>query len=256
MANAIWYLSPPPRFACIELKSKLWQVRHLLRPVGPEEYDAATACLSNLCPLYALGDLRSGTQLLNESEADAQLSLQGLRDRRVKALVLRVQEKCGHLELELSQRAGQYPFGFSYSSGHSTVSESYHARQITPRSWAGIPTPIGMVAGIFLNGAEEIAFRRLTQQVSIGSPLVAGLRAAYKMEELVEIFDPLPPTFKALLKRATEALQVREIQEPCCGLGLLILACLDVACSRFPFLSGGERGSPLLINPAPVSRER
>ena len=44
--------------------------------------------------------------------------------------------------------------------------------------------------------------------MSIGSPLVAGVRAAYKMEELAEIFDPLPLTFKALLKRASEALQV------------------------------------------------
>ena len=73
---------------------------------------------------------------------------------------------------------------------------------------ATIPPPLGVITGIFLNSADDTAFRRLTQQMSIGSPLVAGVRAAYKMEEFAEIFDPLPLTYKALLKRASEALQV------------------------------------------------
>jgi hypothetical protein len=46
------------------------EVRRTFREIGPDEYDAVTRRHPELCPLYALGDRRSGRQLLADFPAD------------------------------------------------------------------------------------------------------------------------------------------------------------------------------------------
>ena len=185
------------------------QVRHLFRLVNPEDYDTATRSLWDTCPLYMLGDQRRGADLLHDCETDAQLPLEKLAARRIEGLIRRLEEKCACLEQgedALSQASSFAPASAASSDSHLSRPRG----KVSDCRPAPVPPPIGVVVGIFLNGASESAFRRVTQQMSIGMPLVAGIRSGYRMEELVEIVDPLPPAFKALLKRAAEALQVRK----------------------------------------------
>ena len=50
-------------------------MRHSYRPITPEQYDAAVARSPFSCPLHAMGDLRTGAQLLADFEADSAVSL-------------------------------------------------------------------------------------------------------------------------------------------------------------------------------------
>jgi hypothetical protein len=43
----------------------------MVRIITPEEYDAAVLREPNSCPLFAMGDRRSGSQLLADAYADA-----------------------------------------------------------------------------------------------------------------------------------------------------------------------------------------
>ncbi len=47
----------------------------MTRAVTPEEYDAAPRRFPARCPLYALGDRRSGRELLADAAADARRSV-------------------------------------------------------------------------------------------------------------------------------------------------------------------------------------
>ena len=47
------------------------QVRLLARTISPAEYDNAVGRWPELCPLYYMGDRRSGQELLDGFEADA-----------------------------------------------------------------------------------------------------------------------------------------------------------------------------------------
>ena len=51
------------------------QVRYLTRVVTPEEYDAAVQRWPEMCPLYYMGDRRSGQQLLDDFDSDAGVSV-------------------------------------------------------------------------------------------------------------------------------------------------------------------------------------
>jgi hypothetical protein len=46
-------------------------VRYLTRVVTPEEYDEAVRRVPEMCPMYYMGDRRTGRQLLNDFDADA-----------------------------------------------------------------------------------------------------------------------------------------------------------------------------------------
>ena len=49
---------------------RVCEVRRTFREIGPDEYDMATRLQPEACPLFALGDRRSGRQLLADSPAD------------------------------------------------------------------------------------------------------------------------------------------------------------------------------------------
>ena len=185
------------------LTSGCKQVRHLVRPVSSEEYDFQIKRMPNLCLMSAFGDLRRWAELLDQIDADEQLWLNGLRGRRVEALILQLEQKRARLELvqrpivrsaETCRPLANVCLGSSNPSIHGF-----------PGWKATVPPPIGVAAGVFLSSSTEATFRQITHGIS---PLVAGWRGAYKMNELVQIFEPLPPAFKALLKRASETLQV------------------------------------------------
>ena len=55
---------PPPR-----------QLRHSYAPIGPDEYDAAVRRAPSLCVPHAMGDHRSGRQLLADAAADAAVTV-------------------------------------------------------------------------------------------------------------------------------------------------------------------------------------
>ena len=51
------------------------QVRHSFHPVSPEQYDAVADHTPLSCPLRALGDTRSGRQLLADADTDAAITI-------------------------------------------------------------------------------------------------------------------------------------------------------------------------------------
>ena len=51
------------------------QVHHSFYPVTPQEFDTAAASSPIACPLRALGDTRSGRQLLADAAADAAIGI-------------------------------------------------------------------------------------------------------------------------------------------------------------------------------------
>jgi hypothetical protein len=51
------------------------QTKNVMRAVTPEEYDAAVLRDPAMSPLYALGDRRSGRELLAAADNDAQRTL-------------------------------------------------------------------------------------------------------------------------------------------------------------------------------------
>ena len=59
---------PPPLFTPL-------QVRHSFHPVSPEQYDAVADHNPLSCPLRALGDARSGRQLLADADTDAAIKI-------------------------------------------------------------------------------------------------------------------------------------------------------------------------------------
>ncbi len=58
------------------------QTKNVTRIVTPDEYDAAVRRDPALCPLYALGDRRSGRELLAAAETDAQRTVAGMAATR------------------------------------------------------------------------------------------------------------------------------------------------------------------------------
>jgi hypothetical protein len=53
----------------------MWQTKNILRVITPQEYDAAVCRDPTASPLYALGDRRSGHELLAAAADDAQRTL-------------------------------------------------------------------------------------------------------------------------------------------------------------------------------------
>ncbi len=58
------------------------QTKNIMHYVSPDEYDAAALLDPAACPLYALGDRRSGCELLAAAFDDARLSLQDMTATR------------------------------------------------------------------------------------------------------------------------------------------------------------------------------
>jgi hypothetical protein len=56
----------------------LLQTKNIARAITPDEYDAAVRIDPAQCPLYALGDRRSGRELLAAAAADAQRTVAGM----------------------------------------------------------------------------------------------------------------------------------------------------------------------------------
>jgi hypothetical protein len=85
------------------------QVRHLLREIGPEAYDAAARLRPETCPMYYMGDRRTGCQLLQDAAADAAVPLAALFQR---------------FSLGNSESAGQpYPGGESEQKARAADSD-------------------------------------------------------------------------------------------------------------------------------------
>jgi hypothetical protein len=55
-----------------------YQIGLSMRPIDPYEYDAATRLAPASCPLFAMGDRRSGRRLLADGPADAAVSSRAL----------------------------------------------------------------------------------------------------------------------------------------------------------------------------------
>ena len=210
------------------------QVRYLCRPINTAEYDDKLRTTKEMCPLYVSGDLRSGAELLAECDADAEQEVWKLPQANIFNLVEKLNEKCRVLMQKLvSCRTAISDPDTCYDLTHEIPSSSefpalsHHVQEAADRraplanfaqtlqamhhlNPAPSP-PLGIVAGIFLNSAAEAALHRVTQELSIGLPLVAGIRSAYRIEELLEMVDALPQGFKCALKRAAEAVQVRPL---------------------------------------------
>ena len=54
------------------------KTKNLVLSITPDEYDDAVRRTPALCPLFALGDRRSGRELLAAADYDAQRSLAGM----------------------------------------------------------------------------------------------------------------------------------------------------------------------------------
>ena len=79
------------------------QVSYHCRLITPDEYDAAVLTAPRACPLFAMGDLRSGRQLLEDFDADARWTVRRLAESRRGSPALRrmtaaLAEKCGRFE--------------------------------------------------------------------------------------------------------------------------------------------------------------
>ena len=170
-----------------------------------------------MCPLVAAGDLRSGAQLLAQGDADAELHLPPVH---IDNLILKLSGKCEELEQRLLAVSQPEDIPHMHSSAmpsHTRHNEGTgdHSRAVPAPTAATRPLtigpsyPVGVVAGIVLNSAVEADYRRVAQQLSIGTPLVAGVRSGYPMEVLLEMIEPTTQHFKQLLKRSAEAMQVR-----------------------------------------------
>ncbi len=53
-------------------------MRHLTRVVTPEDYDAAVRLRPETCPMYYMGDRRTGRQLLADADSDTAVSVAAL----------------------------------------------------------------------------------------------------------------------------------------------------------------------------------
>ncbi len=73
------------------------QVRFLTRVVTPDEYDAATRRSPAACPLFALGDTRTGRQLLRDAAADAAAPLAALPPCRLAAITRALADRAAAL---------------------------------------------------------------------------------------------------------------------------------------------------------------
>ena len=186
--------------------------------MSPAEYDAMCKRQREMCPLAAAGDARNGADLLANLDADGyhQLPQAGF-----ECLALKLEDKCAKLEQRLEASGDPTAFQPLFaidmreatSQTYKQVLASFSGAALAPTATRpltiGPSYPVGVVAGIVLNSAVEADYRRVAQQLSIGTPLVAGVRSGYPMEALLEMIEPTPPRFKSLLKRAAEAMQVR-----------------------------------------------
>jgi hypothetical protein len=59
------------------------QTKNIERIITPEEYDYAVRCNPTASPLYALGDCRSGRELLAAAAQDAQCTLMAMAATQV-----------------------------------------------------------------------------------------------------------------------------------------------------------------------------
>jgi hypothetical protein len=57
-------------------------VTHVTRPITADEYDAAVMRAPEECPLFAMGDLRSGRQLLEDCAADRRICVHRVAESR------------------------------------------------------------------------------------------------------------------------------------------------------------------------------
>jgi hypothetical protein len=72
------HFSPPPPSPPIQQYSLASQVRYLTRIVTPDDYDMAVRLRPETCPMYYMGDRRTGRQLLDEADTDAAITVAAL----------------------------------------------------------------------------------------------------------------------------------------------------------------------------------
>ena len=65
----------------MQCAGEVTQVRQIFRAITPAEYDFATRNAPHLCPLFAMGDKRSGTELINQTRTDMREPFRHLRRR-------------------------------------------------------------------------------------------------------------------------------------------------------------------------------
>ena len=103
------------------------QVTFHYQLITADEYDAAVLTAPRACPPFAMGDLRSGRQLLEDFDADARWTVRRLAGAARGSPALRrmaaaLDALCGRLESRLQRRLahpagpGAAPAGLPYSA--------------------------------------------------------------------------------------------------------------------------------------------
>ena len=106
-----------------------------MREIDAAEYDAAALRAPHECPLLAMGDLRSGRQLLEDFHADGRLTVARMSESRrgspqLRRLAAAVAELAGRLEAYAAEaEAATESTGLSILSSKAAASRAKRRRQ-------------------------------------------------------------------------------------------------------------------------------
>ena len=231
------------------------QVRYALRPISAEEYDAAVEATPHLCPLAAMGDLRTGRELLAQAARDlaagtfraaegAACGSQALLRRFLAARVAELQSQlrpCPALH-----RAGMYSAKAKIEASEPTdgfdggAAPSPARRESDGPAEDGIPPP-----------ATDIGTRKddyLEREWWARGPLLAFLTFGQRRGGLAALFDALPLVTADRLRRALDAADAADARRAAdCA---AVAAALDTGGGSAAAGSEGWGGAGPLSDPA------
>ena len=180
-------------------------MRHLIRTISPDEYDAAVATCPCSCPLHVMGDRRTGQQLLHDAAADARAPLRAFfaalrADRAREAAFLR--------------RLAELPFPFELRDpfldsllAPVPAPAAAAAPAIAPATAPAVPRPLALAGTHQLNAdaaAPPEAFLVLRADWALAPLLRRYWALGFRAEDLTAVFDAVPPALRAALCRAID----------------------------------------------------
>jgi hypothetical protein len=170
----------------------------LVRAITADEYDATAAACPESCPLVAMGDRRTGQQLLHDAPADSAVSLRQF---------FRYLHQDPAREAAFLRRLAELPFQFELRDpflDHVLATNSHlGATPVTT-----IEPPLPAPSKILTTADAALPAPKVFNADWALSPLLRRCWSfGYRAEDLVAVFDAVPPVLRALLCRATAAAQ-------------------------------------------------
>jgi hypothetical protein len=198
------------------------QVRYLLREITADEYNAAVRATPHLCPLYAMGDRRTGRELLTQAG----------RDMASAPFAAHPEQQALFRRFLAQQWAALHPAGSrSHARSHACCGESGDRRTAAlpeqkplppqpPQPPSQLPTYLPSLNGL----ASTIVFVAQGHGAGAGGGKVARAQSPAESDAaarewargplrplwsfgrgaLAELFAALPPAHAALFRRALD----------------------------------------------------